>query len=203
MCDIIGRDREIADFQRIYKSKKAEFVVVFGRRRVGKTFLVSELYKDDMCFYHTGLTPVEQCGKEDELRNFSFSLAHYGLKINKIPDNWLDAFELLIHLVSSKPSVKGKRKVIFIDEMPWMDTPKSGFITGFEHFWNGWASKQKDVMLIVCGSATSWISDNLINNHGGLYNRVTQQIKLSPFTLKECKLYYKNFGSLKYRKKYY
>lgn len=192
MGNIIGRSREIAEFQRIYKSKKAEFVVVFGRRRVGKTYLVSELYKDDMCFSHTGLTPVEECSKENELRNFSFSLARYGLKINKVPADWLEAFELLIQLISSKPSAKGKRKVVFIDEMPWMDTPKSGFITGFEHFWNGWASKQSDIMLIVCGSATSWISDNLINNHGGLYNRVTQQIKLSPFTLKECKSFYKS-----------
>jgi len=191
MGNIIGRDSEIAEFQRIYKSGKAEFVVVFGRRRVGKTFLVSELYKDDMCFYHTGLTPIEEVSKENELQNFAYSLSRYGLDIKSAPKNWLEAFELLIKLVSDKQSVKNKRKVIFIDEMPWMDTPKSGFITGFEHFWNGWASKQKDIMLIVCGSATSWISDNLINNHGGLYNRVTQQIRLSPFTLRECKDYYK------------
>lgn len=192
MAEIIGRKNEVKEFNRIYKSSKAEFVVVFGRRRVGKTFIVNQLYSSQMCFYHTGLSPIENDSNiKKQLQNFAFSLANYGLKMDSIPENWLEAFELLKRLLSEKPVVKGKRRVIFIDEMPWMDTPKSGFITGFEHFWNGWAANQSDIMLIVCGSATSWISDNLINNHGGLYNRVTREIHLKPFTLSECKDYYK------------
>ncbi len=192
MAEIIGRKNEIKEFDRIYRSSKAEFVVVFGRRRVGKTFIVNQLYSSQMCFYHTGLSPIENDSNvKKQLQNFAFSLANYGLKMDSVPDNWLEAFELLKRLVSEKPVVKGKRRVIFIDEMPWMDTPKSGFITGFEHFWNGWAANQSDIMLIVCGSAASWISDNLINNHGGLYNRVTREINLKPFTLSECRDYYK------------
>ncbi|MCQ2974331.1 MAG: ATP-binding protein [Bacteroidales bacterium] len=192
MNEVVGRDKEVAEIQKIYQSKKSEFLVVFGRRRVGKTYLISELFKKEMCFYHTGLSPIEnQNTLENQLQNFCYSLIHYGLQINTKPKNWLEAFELLISLLSNIKTVKNKRRVIFIDEMPWMDTPKSGFMTGFEHFWNGWASRQKDILLIVCGSATSWITDKLINNHGGLYNRVTREIKLSPFTLAECKEYYK------------
>ncbi|MBQ3656385.1 MAG: AAA family ATPase [Bacteroidales bacterium] len=192
MADLTGRKNEIKEFNRIYNSSKTEFVVVFGRRRVGKTFIVNHLYSSQMCFYHTGLSPIEdENNAKKQLQNFTFSLANYGLKVNSAPENWLEAFELLKQLIISKPVEKGKRRIIFIDEMPWLDTPKSGFMTGFEHFWNGWAANQSDIMLIVCGSATSWISDNLINNHGGLYNRVTREINLKPFTLSECREYYK------------
>ncbi len=192
MKDIIGRKKEINEFNRIYNSSKAEFVVVFGRRRVGKTFIINQLYSSKMCFYHTGLSPIEkENNTKKQLQNFAFSLSNYGLQIHSAPKNWLEAFELLKQLVSNKPKIEGERRIVFIDEMPWLDTPKSGFLTGFEHFWNGWAANQNDIMLIVCGSATSWISDNLINNHGGLYNRITREINLKPFTLKECREYYK------------
>ncbi len=192
MAELIGRKNEIKEFKHLYNSSKAEFVVVYGRRRVGKTFIVNHLYSSQMCFYHTGLSPIEkENNTKKQLQNFAFSLASYGLKIDSTPENWLEAFELLKQLIASKTVAKGRRRIIFIDEMPWLDTPKSGFITGFEHFWNGWAANQSDIMLIVCGSATSWISDNLVNNHGGLYNRVTREINLKPFSLSECKEYYK------------
>ena len=193
MTTIIGRKKEQEELGRLYQSGKAEFVVVYGRRRVGKTFLVREFFNEKLDFYHTGLSPLELEGsklQEKQLQSFYFSLKRYGADIDTQPTNWLEAFEMLITLLEKKG--KNKRQVIFIDEMPWMDTPRSGFITALEHFWNGWAAGQSHLMLIVCGSATSWISDKLIQNKGGLYGRTTYEIHLSPFTLGECETYFKH-----------
>ena len=101
--------------------------------------------------------------------------------------SWLDAFIVLEDYLESLPV---GRKIVFIDEMPWMDTPRSNFISGLEHFWNSWASWRNDIKLIVCGSATSWILNNLLKNRGGLHNRVTHKIPLKPFTLRECREYF-------------
>ena len=105
------------------------------------------------------------------------------------PASWIDAFLMLSQLMEQKD--KGQRIVIFLDELPWMDTPRSKFVTAFEGFWNNWACHRHNVMVVVCGSATSWIQDKLIDNHGGLYGRVTREIKLSPFTLRECEQLYR------------
>jgi predicted AAA+ superfamily ATPase len=182
---MIGRQEEKAGFIQFLESKKSEFVVVFGRRRVGKTFLIREFFGNMFTFYHTGMANTET---EIQMQNFNSSLHKYG----KIPyprvSSWLESFEQLIHLLANKKQ-RGK-KVIFIDEMPWMDTPRSGFVQALEFFWNSWASAQKDILLIVCGSASSWIMNKLIKNHGGLHNRITQQIHLHPFTLGECEEYF-------------
>jgi hypothetical protein len=124
---------------------------------------------------------------EIQLQNFNSSLHKYGEIPYPKVTNWLESFEQLIHLLSNKKQ-KGK-KIVFIDEMPWLDTPRSGFIQALEFFWNSWASAQKDILLIACGSASSWIMNKLIKNHGGLHNRITQQIYLRPFTLGECEVY--------------
>lgn len=186
MALIIGRKEEQKELRRLFEQDEAKFVAVYGRRRVGKTFLIREMFDNDFAFYHTGLSPVELQGdnlKTAQLETFANSLRRYGLQVKRKPNTWVEAFELLIELIMQKP--KGTRKVIFIDEMPWMDTPKSGFITAFESFWNGWASGQHDILLIACGSSSSWIMDNLINSSGGLYGRVDTDIQLKPFTLSE------------------
>lgn len=108
------------------------------------------------------------------------------------PDSWLEAFLLLEKYLQKIDN--GSRQLVFLDELPWLDTPRSGFVTAFEGFWNNWGCHRKNLMVIVCGSANSWIQDKLINNHGGLYNRVTYEIKLSPFTLKECEEFYAENG---------
>lgn len=189
---ILGRQEEQRELERLYQSGRPEFVAVYGRRRVGKTFLVRELFDQRLCFYHTGLSPSELDEgllKEQQLREFHRSLIAWGGHPTSIPTDWFEAFDALRQLIMSRP--KGRRKVLFIDEMPWMDTPRSGFVTALEHFWNGWAAGQTQIMLIVCGSATSWMANNLINNYGGLYNRLTAEIHLRPFTLTECEAYYK------------
>jgi len=180
---IIGRKPEINRIQDLYASGKPEFVALFGRRRVGKTFLVRELLEKQFVFDLAGLA---KSGMKKQLLNFYYSLKKVTTQDLPVPSSWLEAFELLIAFLETS---QAKRKVIFIDEISWIDTQKSGFLTALEHFWNGWACSKKDIMLIVCGSATSWIINNLINNKGGLYNRVTASIQLSPFTLHETELF--------------
>ena len=190
---IIGRKAEIRELEKLYKSESSEFVAVYGRRRVGKTFLIKEVFQDRFTFWHTGLSPYDRDKKyllRDQLQTFYFSLQDYGLEGEPCPKSWFEAFRLLEKLLKIKDD--GSRQVAFIDELPWMDTARSRFIPAFEHFWNGWASKHDNLMLIVCGSATSWMEDNLINNKGGLYNRLNTEIKLHPFTLAECEDYFKS-----------
>ncbi len=191
MCEIIGRKNEIAELKRYYKSGRPEFVAVYGRRRVGKTFLIDEVFHDDMVFHHTGLSPYDRkrrVSTNDQLQNFYFSLIRHGMEGISQPKSWLEAFFLLEQFLDINDN--GSRQVVFIDELPWMDTARSGFLTALEAFWNGWGNTRHNLMLIVCGSATSWMLDNLINNKGGLYGRLTGEMKLAPFTLKECEDFY-------------
>ena len=127
-----------------------------------------------------------------QLKQFYISLQQHGMRKSHCPTSWIEAFFMLSSLMEQKDH--GQRIVIFLDELPWMDTLRSGFVTAFEGFWNNWACHRHNIMVIVCGSATSWIQDNFIDNHGGLYGRVTKEIKLSPFTLSECELFYKSRG---------
>jgi AAA+ ATPase superfamily predicted ATPase len=186
---IIGRIAEQKALKEFHLSNSSEFVAIYGRRRVGKTFLVREFFKNNFAFHITGLAnaPIQK-----QLQNFNTSLNNYAKTNYPAAQSWLEAFGQLIALLE-KSSSKGK-KLIFLDELPWMDTHKSGFITALEHFWNDWASSRRDILLIVCGSATSWMINKLIKNHGGLHNRITKRIYLEPFTLGECEDYYKAVG---------
>lgn len=190
---MIGRNREVKELNRLYNSNKAELVAVYGRRRVGKTYLIDETFNGRFAFRCGGLSPSGEEPKgllKKQLRNFYNTLESYGMKKCDVPDNWLDAFFLLEKFLEVKDD--GTRQLVFLDELPWLDTPRSGFISAFESFWNNWACHRKNMMVIVCGSANSWIQDKLINNHGGLYNRVTYEIKLNPFNLNECEQFYKS-----------
>lgn len=187
---LVGREAEIKSLNQIVISKEAEFLVVYGRRRVGKTFLVNTFFKDHYAFKLTGLAKKS---KREQLANFTAALNRYGggIKYAK-PRTWYEAFDKLRNLLESKKT-KGK-KVVFIDELPWMDSRGSNLISALEHFWNDWAGTQSDILLIVCGSATSWITKKILKNKGGLHNRVTQKIYLHPFTLAECKEYIRSRG---------
>ena len=163
-----------------YESKEAEFVAVYGRRRVGKTFLVKETFRHRFTFHHSGLN---NAGRKEQLAAWRQSLEYAGHHCDHTPKDWMEAFKELRDLIIAS---KDKKKVIFIDEMPWMDTQGSSFVTWLEWFWNGWASGRPDVLLIVCGSAASWIINKVFRNRGGLHNRVTYRIPVEPFTLGEC-----------------
>ena len=189
---IIGREAEIKHLDAIVSSKEAEFVVVYGRRRVGKTFLVNTYFDDKYTFKLTGLAKK---GKREQLANFVTSLNRYtnGRKYTK-PRTWYEAFDKLRDLLESVQT-NGKR-VIFIDELPWMDSRGGNLVSALEHFWNDWAVTQNDIVLIVCGSATSWMTKKILKNRGGLHNRVTQKLYIRPFTLAECKKYLDSRGIL-------
>jgi len=184
MNNIIGRIEEIKRLTDYVGSDQAEFVVIYGRRRVGKTFLVKHFFKEQFSFYLSG---AENADKTQQLFNFTTALNEYSGTGFPVVDSWQKAF---VQLKEYLQSVKTKgRKVIFIDEMPWLDNAKSGFLSAFEYFWNTYASSKKDIFLVVCGSATSWIMNKIIKNRGGLHNRVTRQIFLQPFSLKETEAF--------------
>ena len=185
---LIGREKEQGWLREAYQSDESQFVAVYGRRRVGKTYLVRECFNDKFVFQHSG---VAKASTKLQLRYFKESLVKSGASKVRIPKDWVEAFASLEQLIEQSSE---KKKVVFIDEIPWMDTPRSNFVTALEYFWNSFASARKDVLLIVCGSATSWIINKVLKNHGGLHNRVNLRISLQPFTLHECELYAKAKG---------
>lgn len=192
---MIGRRKEIQELNELYSSGNAEFVAIYGRLRVGKTYLVDQTFEGRITFRHTGLSPIENRKTGDgllghQLRAFYESMLRQGMEADHCPKDWMEAFFMLSMALQKIDD--GSRQLVFLDELPWMDTPRSFFVTALEGFWNGWACHRPNFMLIVCGSANSWIMDKLVNNHGGLYGRLTYQIKLSPFTLGECEEYFKS-----------
>lgn len=180
---MIGRRKEIRILEDAYASGNPEFVAVYGRRRVGKTFLVKELFGDRITFSYTGAL---NCSTKTQLAYFRDALIDYGFDKTPLPRSWSEAFRLLRQFIETS---KVERKIVFIDELPWMDAPRSGFVSAFEHFWNSWGTSRKDLLLIICGSATSWIIRKIFKNRGGLYNRVTKKIHLAQFSLSECEEY--------------
>ena len=176
---MIGRTEEIKTLDEVMSRKEGQLVAVYGRRRIGKTYLIRQYFKNKFTFYHTGESNV---GFKDQLLGFRDSLRDYGHKC-PLPMTWREAFRELRSLIEAS---NDKKKVVFIDEMPWMDTPRSKFLPALEHFWNSWGSSRQDLVMIVCGSASTWIINNVLKNRGGLHNRITDQIHLLPFTLREC-----------------
>ena len=190
---MIGRKQESKELNRLYDSGRSELVAIYGRCRVGKTYLVDETFGGRITFKHAGLSPADEDAKgllHAQLNHFYNSLILHGMETCEKPENWLDAFLLLEKYLQKKDD--GSRQLVFLDELSWLDSPRSGFIRAFEGFWNTWGCHRKNLMVVVCGSANSWVLDKLINNHGGLYGRVTYEIKLSAFTLHECEAFYKS-----------
>jgi predicted AAA+ superfamily ATPase len=187
--EIIGREHERHTLTRCEASGKPEFVAVYGRRRVGKTYLVVQHFSDRFTFSVTGISGGKM---KEQLRIFHTSLKKHFRGDIPVPADWLEAFGLLEELIERDITLG--RKVLFIDEMPWLDTPKSGFLQALEHFWNSFASRRPDILLIVCGSAATWMIKNLIDNYGGLHNRVTETIVVEPYTLCDCEVFYRSRG---------
>ncbi len=185
---MIGRIKEIQTLEGAFDSERPEFVVVYGRRRIGKTYLIKEVFGHRLTFCYTGAL---HCSTKTQLSYFHDALLEQGLHKASVPQTWPDAFRLLKRLINES---KDERKVVFFDELPWMDAPRSGFLSAFEHFWNGWGSSRKDLILIICGSSTSWIINKIFKNKGGLHNRITRSIHLSQFSLCECEEYAKSLG---------
>lgn len=184
---IIGREKEKSELKKYISSAQSEFVAIYGRRRVGKTFLVKELLEGKFTFRVMG---KENANLHDQLLNFAFALADF-FREDQRPRSWTEAFRMLSKNIEG---LGEGPKIIFIDELPWLDTPKSGFLGALEYFWNNWAYYRNDIKLIVCGSATSWMLNKLINARGGLHNRVTHKMLVSPFCLEETEQYFQSRG---------
>lgn len=183
MDNIIGREYEADLLKQYINSSKPEFIAVYGRRRVGKTYLIDQLFRKNYAFSFTGIID----GKKDtQMAALNDAFDYYGIVTQQQPQNWMEAFtELRKYL---QPKVEGTEKcIMFIDELPCLDYKGSSLIEALGYFWNTWASKQNNFKLIVCGSATSWMIKNIIDSKGGLHNRITHEIHLHPFCLGEAK----------------
>jgi len=192
METIIGRKHEKKILDNMLDSKQSEFLAIYGRRRVGKTFLIHEYCKDKGLYFET--TGQLDAKIYDQLENFSLSLENaFGPSTAiKRPQTWKEAFLQLKNRINDQN--QSQPIILFFDEIPWLATKRSGFISALDYFWNTWASRQKNIKLIVCGSASSWILDKLINAKGGLHNRLTQTIHLQAFTLSESRSYLTSRG---------
>jgi len=188
---LIGRQREQSLLKRCVESNRSEFVAVYGRRRVGKTFLIKEFFESQFTFYATGILGGS---RDAQLQVWNNEIARFGGANFTEAKNWIEAFSNL-NLLIEKNLLKNERRekqVIFLDEVPWMSTMHSDFLAGLDYFWNRFASSRTDILLIVCGSAASWITDNIVNAKGGLHNRLTRHILVEPFSLKECEQYFES-----------
>ncbi len=185
-----GRKKEIEILQKALSSPEAEMISVIGRRRIGKTFLIKHVYKEQLVYELTG---TRNAPLKEQLQNFMFSLqmASENMIIGKAPENWMEAFFLLINYLKQLPN--DKKKVVFLDELPWLSTHRSGFLRGLSFFWNSWAVNQ-NMVVVICGSAASWMIQKVVNDKGGLHNRITKRIFLKPFTLAETEVYLKSRG---------
>ena len=177
----VGREEEIMTLQSLLNSEQADLVAMIGRRRIGKTYLVKNAFKNQFAFHITG---VKNTDKETMIQAFVAKIEELSKSKFPItaPNNWMEAFRLLKNYLLS---IKGnQKKIVFLDEFPWMDSHKSGFLSAFEFFWNDWAVDQ-NIAVVLCGSSTSWMLANVLNNKAGLHNRITKYIRLEPFTLRE------------------
>ena len=186
----VGRKQQLTELRKILNSISPEFIAVYGRRRVGKTFLVKEAAQNKFAFYFTAAHNVT---KNEQLTNFAIALKNYSHSDRlDVPNNWFIAFSKLSEYLDSLP--QDENKILFFDELPWADTPKSGFLGAFENFWNTRCAGHCDIKLVACGSATSWIIDKIINSRGGLHGRITHKFIVEPFTLHEAKEYFDVYG---------
>ena len=169
----------------LLEKEEPQFCAVYGRRRVGKTYLIRETFNYQFAFQHTGFA---KASLSKQLAGFRDSLQRASGRRFRVPRSWMEAFGMLEEVLSEKPE---RKKVVFLDELSWMDTPRSNFVSALEHFWNSWATarREKDIVLVVCGSSSSWITKKIFRNRGGLHNRLTERIHLAPFCLAECERY--------------
>lgn len=188
--EIVGRAYEQKLIRDCWDSDKSELVAVYGRRRVGKTFLVKKCFDEKFDFWFTGMY---ETSRSVQLHQFARELErHSGRKVGRLK-SWFDAFDALKDYLLS---LDKERITVFLDELPWMDTPKSGFVAAFSNFWNMWSSQGKYLKLFICGSATTWMMDHIIGDKGGLYGRVCRPIYLAPFTLGETEQFLMNVKGL-------
>lgn len=186
----VGREEERALLTSCLKQNSSRLVAVYGRRRIGKTFLIRNAFDNHILIDHTGLHGGTLAA---QLNHFHQSLLKAGCRTaTESPRSWMAAFSMLEIFLSGMD--QKAKKIIFLDELPWMDTPRSGFLMAFENFWNSCCSRRTDMVVVICGSAASWMINNITRNKGGLHNRVTEKINLKAFSLRETEIFLKAKG---------
>ena len=191
MAQILAREREVKLLEKLYDSKQPEFLAIYGRRRIGKTFLIRQFFKEKGIYFE--LTGIKNGSYKHQLRSFEIEFFRvFGNKPSQKTNNWLDAFDELRIAIEKSP--KKGRIILFFDELPWLATPKANFIQALDHFWNRYLSDDPRIILIVCGSAASWMIKKIICDKGGLHGRLTEKIRLLPFDLQETERFLLNRG---------
>jgi len=186
----VGREQETLMLKELMAGENPQLVAILGRRRVGKTYLVRQQCAANLVFECSGTIDGSTAM---QLAHFAQRLMHhFGVPAAATPGNWSDAFFMLEQCINSLP--ENKKKVVFFDEFPWLDNHRSGFLAAFTYWWNMYGSRRRNLVTIICGSATSWMIQRVVNNKGGLHNRITERIHLSPFTLAETEIYLKSNG---------
>ncbi|MDP3705038.1 MAG: ATP-binding protein [Legionellaceae bacterium] len=190
---IVGREKEVGFLNHVFESRKPEFLAIYGRRRVGKTYLIREFFKDKGIYFE--LTGIKDATKSSQLKNFSTVYSDTFLRGDRIPPpkDWDDALNVL--RIEIEKTDESKKIIIFFDELPWLASRKSGFLEALDLFWNRYMSSRENIILVICGSAAEWMIKKIISNKGGLHNRLTQPpVNLMPFTLKQTKQYLDAIG---------
>jgi AAA+ ATPase superfamily predicted ATPase len=184
---IFGRDQEIKILDTVYDAPEAQFLAIYGRRRIGKTYLINHYFQSKG--YYFEFTGVKDASLQVQLTNFqiAFSEAFFHGILQPCPASWVEAMTQLRKHIEKLP--QDKKTIIFIDEIPWLATPKSGFLGALDHQWNRYLSRMSNVILVICGSAASWMIDNIIYDTGGLYGRLSKEIHLQPFNLHDVEKY--------------
>lgn len=192
--EIIGRIQEKKILQKVFDSRRAEFIAIYGRRRVGKTYLVRQFFANKSCYYFQ-ITGVKNGSMKEQLHEFTRTVEktfyQKGTTL-KEPSTWMQAFEILTNAIAEHG--KKKKIVLFFDELPWLATRRSRILQALDYYWNTKWNDNSYIRLIVCGSAASWIIKNIVNNRSGLHNRITEKIRLDPFSLNESKNFLKYCG---------
>ncbi|MBM3197812.1 MAG: ATP-binding protein [Chlamydiae bacterium] len=180
---IVGREPEIKLLDTLWASSEAEFLAVYGRRRVGKTYLIREYFSKKKCVYFE-VTGQKDGSLQQQLENFIhvFSQTFTRNLPLRTPVSWKEAFDLLTQEIENLS--KSRAVVLFFDELPWLATKKSGVMQALDYYWNRFWSRYPQLICVVCGSAASWMLDNLVNAKGGLHNRLTKTILLKPYNLR-------------------
>jgi uncharacterized protein len=179
---VVARHSERQTLAEALSSNAAELITVYGRRRVGKTFLIREVYKKSICLELVG---IHDSDASVQLRAFATALrtASGSPAAFAPPPSWYEAFEQLAKFLTARFRKRSQKQVVFFDELPWLASRRSGFLPAFEHFWNTWGSRQSNLVVVLCGSAASWMLQKIVRNRGGLHNRVTRRIRVEPFSL--------------------
>jgi uncharacterized protein len=193
--ELICREPELSILNDFYRSNKAEFLALYGRRRVGKTFLIRTFFdpKKDVIFFNSN--GIKDGSMAEQISNFTDeignSFLYRGARL-EAGKNWKETFKILTDNIIAVP--KSKKIILFFDEFPWMATKNSKLLQNLDYFWNHYWSKDKRVKLVICGSSASWIINKVVYNKGGLHNRLTREIALEPFNLYQTKIFLKNMG---------